>query len=233
MINAHFTLSTDLISIFMMGLLGTAHCLGMCGPIIFAFPGRIGRFRAHLWYHAGRLGTYTLCGAIMGGIGSGLLQIPAQVTPSPLKWMLGMQMALSTVAAGIMLCLGLMRIGLLREPAWLAWASPQKLPGLDRFLKHLMATPSGPGMMLLGGLLGFIPCGLSYAAFAAALPSGGIWQGGRLLLVFSLGTLPGLLLLGSGLTGLLRKYRIQMDLLTGLVMIAVAIRMLLKSFQAI
>jgi sulfite exporter TauE/SafE len=36
---------------FMLGLLGTGHCVGMCGPLIFAFPGRAGRFMSHAWYH--------------------------------------------------------------------------------------------------------------------------------------------------------------------------------------
>ena len=59
----------DLWGMFMLGLLGTGHCIGMCGPLIFAFPGRTGKFMPHVWYHLGRVTTYTAVGGIMGGLG--------------------------------------------------------------------------------------------------------------------------------------------------------------------
>ena len=81
--------------------------------------------------------------------------------------------------------------------------------------------------------MGFIPCGLSYAAFTRALPSGGAGAGALLLLSFGLGTVPGLLLLGTGISNLFRRYQSQMDLLAGLVLIAIAIQMIIKSLPAI
>ena len=65
----------DLISMFFLGLLGTGHCIGMCGPLIIAIPGQTGKFSAHLAYHAGRVGTYVIVGAVMGGLGTGLSEI--------------------------------------------------------------------------------------------------------------------------------------------------------------
>ena len=65
----------DLISLFFLGLLGTGHCIGMCGPLVVAFPGRTGRVAPHLFYHLGRLVTYGGIGAMMGGIGSGLAMV--------------------------------------------------------------------------------------------------------------------------------------------------------------
>ena len=62
----------DLVSLFLLGLLGTGHCVGMCGPLVFAFPGQTGRFVSHLAYHGGRLGTYAMIGVVMGGLGAGL-----------------------------------------------------------------------------------------------------------------------------------------------------------------
>ncbi|MGD9210825.1 MAG: sulfite exporter TauE/SafE family protein [Desulfobacteraceae bacterium] len=224
--------STDFISMFLLGFLGTGHCLGMCGPLVFAFPGSTGRFSSHLWYHAGRIGTYTLCGALIGGVGAGLLKIPGEVTTSPLQWILKIQFLLSFFAVVLMFFLGLMRFGLLREPEWMSLASPQRLPGIGRLLKMVQTSPKKLSLLILGGVMGFIPCGLSYAAFVGVLPCGGFWYGGWLLFAFGMGTLPGLLFLGSGLSALLRSHQKLMELLAGLMMVAMAVRMLFKSLQA-
>ena len=88
-------------------------------------------------------------------------------------------------------------------------------------------------MCLLGMLMGFLPCGLSFAAFARALPSGSAWAGGTLLLAFGLGTLPGLLALGLGASGLLRRHRKHSDLLAGLLMIYMAVSLGADALQAV
>jgi sulfite exporter TauE/SafE len=226
-------MKTDFISMFLLGFLGTGHCIGMCGPLVFTFPASTGRFNTHLWYHAGRVGTYTFSGALLGGIGAGLLQISgARIASSSMAMVNWIQVALSLLAALCMLIFGLARCGLLREPEWMTTVLPESLPGLGRFLRHILASPSGPAMLILGGLMGFIPCGLSYAAFTRALPSGGAGVGALLLLSFGLGTVPGLLLLGTGISNLFRRYQYQMNLLAGIVMIAIAIQMLVKSLPA-
>ena len=69
--------SVDLTAMFLLGLLGTGHCVGMCGPLVFAFPGRTGRFSAHLWYHSGRILTYCLVGGLMGGLGAAMVRMAA------------------------------------------------------------------------------------------------------------------------------------------------------------
>ena len=64
-------------SMFMLGILGTGHCLGMCGPLVIAFPARSGKLASHLYYHLGRIFTYVVIGSVMGGIGAGLAGIAA------------------------------------------------------------------------------------------------------------------------------------------------------------
>ena len=65
----------DIVSLFLLGLFGTGHCVGMCGPLVFALPGQTGRFVSHLVYHSGRLGIYALIGLLMGGLGAGLARL--------------------------------------------------------------------------------------------------------------------------------------------------------------
>ena len=74
--------------------------------------------------------------------------------------------------------------------------------------------------------MGLLPCGLSFAAFARALATAEPLAGAGMALAFGLGTLPGLLLLGTGLAVVARRYRRHSDLLAGVVMIAIAGRLL-------
>ncbi|UCF92742.1 MAG: sulfite exporter TauE/SafE family protein [Desulfobacterales bacterium] len=212
----------DLYSMFMLGLLGTGHCLGMCGPLIFAFPSRTGKFASHLYYHLGRTVTYVVVGALMGGIGAGLAGL-ANAAGSHLAGVARIQVFFSLLAAAFLMILGLSRLGLLREPAWLSVASPDKIPGYRKVLKSAVAQPRPVEMFLLGLMLGLLPCGLSFAAFARALPAGGAVPGAMMLMAFASGTVPGLLLLGTGASGLIRRYQKQSDILAGLLMIYMAV----------
>jgi sulfite exporter TauE/SafE len=80
-------------------------------------------------------------------------------------------------------------------------------------------------MFLLGLLLGLLPCGLSYAAFARALAAGGPAQGALLVLAFSLGTLPGLLLVGTGASRFARRHAKLFDVLSGVLLVAMAAKL--------
>ncbi|MDZ7581006.1 MAG: sulfite exporter TauE/SafE family protein [Deltaproteobacteria bacterium] len=87
-------------------------------------------------------------------------------------------------------------------------------------------------MLFTGLLMGFLPCGLSFAAFSRALAAGGILNGFLLLAAFGIGTLPGLLLIGTGATALARRYQPQSDIIAGLLMIAMGLSLGLKAITA-
>ncbi len=203
----------DLISMLMLGLLGTGHCVGMCGPLIVAIPARVGPFRAQVYYHLGRVATYTLVGVIFGALGGALGQ---------LKVLVHLQVALGAAAAVFLLLFGLERIGLVRGPAFLQNVATASLGGRG-LLRRLLASQRPMSMLPVGLMLGLLPCGLSYAAFARALPAGGPVEGGALVLAFALGTVPGLLVLGTAASKIMLKYRALSDLLSGMLMIAMAL----------
>ncbi len=220
----------DLYALFLLGILGTGHCVGMCGPLVFAFPARSGRMSAHLFYHLGRIGTYTAVGGTMGAVGLGLSQLAGRSGLDSLAWIARLQVGFSLLAAAFLLVFGLSRLEIIREPAWMSLAAPEKIPGFGRILQS--AGGGGSGMLVLGMVLGFLPCGLSFAAFARALPAGGFLPGALMTLAFGLGTLPGLLLLGTGASGLARRYRRHSDILSGMVMIAMAASLAADVIQA-
>ncbi|MDX1267649.1 MAG: sulfite exporter TauE/SafE family protein, partial [Oceanisphaera sp.] len=211
---------------------GTGHCLGMCGPLVFALPGQTGRLSAHLAYHAGRLGTYTLVGAAMGGLGYGLRSLAGRLAYDPLAAAAAMQIFFGLLAGGLLMILGLARLGLIHEPAWMSGAELSRLPFVGRTMRSAVkGTPAS--MLVAGAVMGFLPCGLSFGAFSRALAVESPLTGAVLTLAFGLGTLPGLLILGTGLAPFIRRFRRHSDILAGILMIGMAAALVSKSVAAI
>lgn len=212
--------ATDLTSLFLLGFFGSGHCIGMCGPLVVAFPGCSGRFSAHLFYHGGRVLTYAVIGAVMGALGGGWGALAGgAVVPRSLAQV---QVWLALLVALCLLLLGLVRMGILREPGWLSVTPSPSSPGRGALFRR--ARAGRPGALLFTGLImGTLPCGLSYAAFIRTLAAGGWGPGALQALAFGLGTLPGLLLVGTAAMGLLRRHRRLSDLIAGVVMVAMAV----------
>lgn len=217
----------ELGALFLLGVLGTAHCVGMCGPLVLAIPGSSGRLAPHLAYHLGRVATYMLIGAVVGGIGAGISLVADGSAAPAVDQITRIQIAFSLFAALFLLAFGLVRIGLIPEPRWLSLASPEKIPGFGGALGRSVAEGGLTSTFALGLMMGFLPCGLSYAAFAAALPSGSPLSGALMVLAFGFGTIPGLLLVGTAASQIARRHRKLFDLLAGVTMIGLAVSMAL------
>lgn len=218
----------ELISLLFLGLLGTGHCIGMCGPLVVAFPGRTGRFAPHVFYHFGRLVTYGGIGALMGGAGVGLTKISTLTGGDYLQSVARVQVALSLLAAVFLIYFGLCQLGIFKQPQWMRLASPEKVPGYRRVIRLAFVNQQALEMFFTGLLMGLLPCGLSYAAFARAIAAGGPHQGALMLAVFGIGTLPGLLLIGTGASALARRYQRQSDIVAGLLMVAMGLSLTVK-----
>ncbi len=167
------------------GLVGSPHCMGMCGGFVTACA--TGKDRGVAW-HAGRLATYMVLGAVAGSVGAaipGPAWIPASLSAVLLVWF------------------ALALAGLVPEPRF-------RIPGLVR-LTAGSASRSGTGGRLLFGMAnGLLPCGLVYAALAVPVASGSAWVGALYMLAFGLGTVPALLAMTLGFrTVLLRDLRLR------------------------
>lgn len=210
---------SDLMAMFTLGLLGTGHCVGMCGPLVVGLPGG-GRLSAHLFYNLGRMLTYVLVGSLLAALGGGLGAVTR------------LQMLFSLLAAVFLLAFGLMRLGVFAEPRWMHTWSPAKLPGFGRVASW---QRSGQAISLFpfGLMMGLLPCGLSFAAFSRALAAPGPIQGALLVGAFALGTLPGLLAVGTAAAGFARKHQAAISLLSGLVMIGMAAALILDALGSL
>jgi uncharacterized protein len=158
----------------------------------------------------------------------------AVLTPQEtLVWAGRMQIAISLPVALFLLVLGLHRLGFLSEPQWMADAAPQRLPGYRTVLKRVLDRQGVGWLFPMGLMLGLLPCGLSYGAFARALAAGSSGRGALMTALFGLGTLPALMLLGTGAGAVWQRYRPQAEIIAGLLMIAMAVSLLADLWTAL
>ncbi|TWE05637.1 hypothetical protein FB481_10610 [Pseudomonas sp. AG1028] len=191
----------QLLSALMLGLLGGGHCLGMCGGLMgaltLAIPAerRHQRLRLLVAYNAGRILSYTTAGLLLGLAGWALASGPLAAV-------------MRSIAGLLLIAMGLYLAG------W--WSGLTRIEALGRGLwRHLqpvtrrfMPITSAPRAMVLGGLWGWLPCGLVYSTLLWAASQGDALRSAALMFAFGLGTLPVLLATGLAaerLVGLLRR----------------------------
>ncbi|MEW6677646.1 MAG: sulfite exporter TauE/SafE family protein [Pseudomonadota bacterium] len=180
----------SLFAVFLTGLLGGAHCVGMCGGIVAAMSFQSGQrqaFSFHLAYSAGRMGSYAVAGALAGLIGSAAF---LSETLFPL------QKGLYLIAQVVLILLGLYLAGLSQGVLLLERAGGGLWQRVQPLLGKVMPVKNHGQALAAGALWGWLPCGLVYSVLVSALASGSAGQGALLLLAFGLGTLPNLLLMG-------------------------------------
>ncbi|MGI9550474.1 MAG: sulfite exporter TauE/SafE family protein [Aurantibacter sp.] len=169
-----------LLSATILGLMGSLHCLGMCGPIAFMLPverdNSIKKFFQVFLYHFGRLLAYGIIGLLFGLLGKGL-------------YVFGMQQKLS-VAIGILM------IAIVFVPARVFnrynFAKPlyRIISKVKNRLGQQLKKKNTDTFLTIGFLNGFLPCGLVYVALFGAVAMGNATQGSLYMILFGLGTVP-------------------------------------------
>ncbi|MBK6901711.1 MAG: sulfite exporter TauE/SafE family protein [Saprospirales bacterium] len=174
---------------FTIGLLGSLHCIGMCGPIALSLPyGGAGRLAAAgngLLYNLGRTFTYVLIGSLFGLLGKGI-------------FLAGYQSALSISMGVLMLILAFFSTDLESRIARLSFLQ-KPLFRLKSALGNLIRAKSHTSFLGIGILNGLLPCGLVYMAVVGAVSTGSVWKGAAYMGLFGLGTIP--LMLFTSLAG--------------------------------
>jgi sulfite exporter TauE/SafE len=173
--------------VFLGGLAGSLHCVGMCGVFPLALAtGNTGRgWVRQLFYNLGRLNTLAVIGALSGATGAAL------VARGPVPTV---ERALAIAAGLLMIVVGLETAGLLVQLTGRATALVQVAIG--RLLGGVMRSPSPAAPIALGVFNAFLPCQLIYAFAARAASTASIRQGTLIMLCFGLGTVPAMLTLG-------------------------------------
>jgi len=208
----------DLGLFVLIGLLGGAHCIGMCGPLVTVYASRMDERRAdggtvtqgggttagdtrdahltlyevrqHALFNVGRAVSYATLGALMGALG-GLLFVTADElaqVASLVRGVVGIGIGLLVVAMGLRYLTG--RLG-----------SGFHLPGTERvtgwLTGHVDRLANGPGIVGLGAVHGLLPCPILYPAYLYAFATGSALQGGLALGALGLGTIPAVFAYGT------------------------------------
>lgn len=168
-----------IIPALVMGLAGSLHCVGMCGPIAMALPlqGRSSREKltGGLRYNAGRITTYTSFGLVAGWLGAGLRWFGWQ---QRISLILGITILLFMIVPAIM-------------PVYrLQSAIQTRMSGFRQTLARVLFRGTPSAMFATGMLNGLLPCGLVYMALAGSAISGDPLQGAAFMALFGIGTAP-------------------------------------------
>ena len=204
-----------------MGLVGSLHCVGMCGPIALALPysgdSRLGMAWSVLNYNLGRVLTYTVLGLIVGLFGQGLVLAGLQ---SYFSLALGILFLLAAVFS-INLEGKLLRLGWLKE--------------LNSWVKIKLAGVLGDGrpanLLYIGLLNGLLPCGLVYMAIAGAVTTPNLLSSSLFMALFGLGTLPLMLLTAVSGQFISRNWRRRLRRLTPVLLAAFAILFIMRGLN--
>ncbi len=215
-----------IVTAFLAGLFGGVHCVIMCGGVVSLLTpsalaaSRQQQFFILLGYNFGRIFSYTLAGAIMGGAGALLVHwMPLQITSQIL-----------TAIAGIFMLL----LGLYLTDWWHGLIFFERIGQyLWRFIepkaRHLLPIKKPHHSFLAGVLWGWLPCGLVYSVLATAVATASIFKGALIMFAFGLGTLPTLLLMGLFIGGIAHLAAARwLKIIAGMIMIGFGILTFLR-----
>lgn len=163
-----------------MGLMGSLHCIGMCGALVFSIhsQGSNGKSRWDylLSYYIGKTSTYIFLGILFGSLGQ------------TFHLFLSQQKLSIIVGVSFLIYFGVSRF----NPKYLAINIHSNLLNLTRLFSQLIQKKSNLKLFLMGAGNGFLPCGLVYTAAIASISTGHVINSVFFMLGFGIGTIPSL-----------------------------------------
>lgn len=186
-------------SAFLIGLFGSLHCVGMCGPIALSLPisskDKFYIVLDMLIYNTGRIFTYSIIGLIVGVFGRYIFYSGYQ---QQLSIILGIIIIISVLFFNNIESKFSKVIGIYKFQNWLT----------KQFGKFISKTGKF-SLFAIGVLNGFLPCGLVYMAIAGAFTNYNILSGMQYMAVFGLGTIPLMLLVSVGGRAFQHKFKVR------------------------
>lgn len=212
-------LFTVLISGFTIGILGSFHCVGMCGPLALSLPvnhlNKTQRIFSILLYNLGRVFTYAIMGICFGFIGKTFAFFKVQ------QWL--------SVTAGVLI-LSILLVHQFGNPNknYLARYTHRIKAQLS---KYLQSEKSLFTLFTIGILNGLLPCGLVYVAIAASLAAGSVMNSGLMMMAFGLGTLPVMALTMAFGKFISLNFRQKLNKITPYFIMLVAVLLILRGLN--
>lgn len=187
----------ELLTGFLIGLLGSFHCIGMCGPIVLALPKNNSLLLSRSLYNIGRIITYSSLGLLFGIIGSRLE-------------MIGLQRIIS-ISLGILILLAVITPSSYRARISGKLGLYRAIGVLKSMLRIMFKKHSNASMLGIGILNGLLPCGFVYIGITGAISIGNPTESMLFMTMFGLGTLP--VMLGASMLGGIVNFNIRQKLI--------------------
>ena len=189
----------ELWSAFLIGLLGSFHCVGMCGPIALSLPltskEKLTILVDLLIYNGGRIATYSFIGLIVGLFGRSI-------------FFSGYQQQLS-ITLGVVIILTVLFFNSAESKFSKAIGIYQFQYWLTKQFSSFINKTGKTSLFMIGVLNGFLPCGLVYMAVAGAFTNYEIKSAMLYMATFGLGTLPLMLLVSLGGRSFQNKFKVR------------------------
>ncbi len=220
--------------IFLAGVVGSLHCLGMCSPLVLTYAlnlptiledqpadGSAARraVAPHLRYHSGRIVAYGILGAVSAVVGTALGRVAAFT---------GVQGGALLVGGAFMLLFGLGMVGVRLVKIRSLYGQSRFWNRVKGWIEELLGTGNPWAQVRLGMLNGIVPCGLVYGMLARAAAAPDPLQGAAVMLVFGSGTAPALVTIGTLSRQVSRRWRERGDRLAAVLVLLLAVLLLLR-----
>jgi hypothetical protein len=173
------------------GVLGSAHCFGMCGGIsgLFAVSASVTSLRAQIpraiVYNFGRILSYAILGGIVALVGKTTVALIPKIA-APVRLASGILIIL----VGLQLAFGWRLLAPLETTGAKLW---KRIVPVAKGLVPVETTAQALG---LGIIWGWLPCGLVYSVLLLAATTTNVLGGALVMVVFGLGTMPAMLATG-------------------------------------
>ncbi|MFM6925949.1 MAG: sulfite exporter TauE/SafE family protein [Ferruginibacter sp.] len=165
---------------FMIGIVGSFHCVGMCGPLAMSLPLSSNGFRDKISgafiYNAGRIVTYSIFGLLFGLIGQTAALFNFQ------QWL--------SIGTGSLILLFIIMPKKYKIQSTASGYTTAFFTRVRMELGRLFTQKNNSSLFVIGLLNGLLPCGLVYMAVAGAIAAGSTWNSALFMAAFGLGTLP-------------------------------------------
>jgi len=202
---------------FVLGLISSLHCIGMCGPLMLSLPVRhLNKWKqgmAIFLYNTGRVLTYSLIGALLGLAGRRIYLAGFQ------RWF--------TIVLGVVMLVMAVTYFYKQTSVQPKWMQTIHLRIQQLMLRFLRSNNSS-GYFLLGMANGLLPCGMVYLAIAGALTANTVLHSVLFMFLFGVGTLPAMLALGIFGLRITMPVRQQMKAAMPYVVVAMAVILILR-----
>ena len=200
---------------FVTGLLGSAHCFGMCAGLsgLFAVNASVASLRSQLpmaiVYNTGRILSYAFLGVLVATVGQSVVKaIPNIAAPVRLAG------GLLIVIVGLQVAFGWRFLAPVEQAGATIWKR------IAPAAKNLLPVTTLRKALGLGLLWGWLPCGLVYSVLLLAATTANALNGGLVMIAFGIGTMPAMIMTGisaSRLSQFLSRKRMGAGLLIVLI----------------